>query len=69
MLVGRKDIIDHIQREALKKEGGSILFIGQRRSGKTSVLKNLKRPAVRNIFVRALPDQLARNCIFQKGSS
>ncbi len=49
MFVGRKDIVDHIQREALKKEGGSILFIGQRRSGKTSVLKNLKRYLTSNL--------------------
>ncbi|MCI0619060.1 hypothetical protein L0244_39320, partial [bacterium] len=44
MFIGRKDIIEQIQHEALREGGsGAILFIGNRRTGKTSTLLNLKR--------------------------
>lgn len=44
IFVGRRDIIEQIQQEALRKGGaGAILFFGSRRTGKTSTLLNLKR--------------------------
>lgn len=44
IFVGRRDIIEQIQQEALREGGaGAILFIGNRRTGKTSTLLNLKR--------------------------
>ncbi len=44
IFMGRRDIIAHIQREALREGGaGAILFVGNRRTGKTSTLLNLKR--------------------------
>lgn len=43
MFVGRRDIVEQIQQEALREGGGgAILFIGNRRTGKTSTLLNLK---------------------------
>lgn len=44
IFIGRKDIIEHIQNEALREGGAAaILFVGNRRTGKTSTLLNLKR--------------------------
>jgi hypothetical protein len=44
IFVGRRDIIQQIQQEALREgSAGAILFIGSRRTGKTSTLLNLKR--------------------------
>lgn len=42
VFVGRRDIIEQIQTETLRQGGaGAILFIGRRRSGKTSTLLNM----------------------------
>jgi len=43
VFVGRRDIIEQIQTEALREGGaGAILFLGNRRTGKTSTLLNLQ---------------------------
>jgi hypothetical protein len=50
IFVGRQDIISQIQTEALKEQGkGSILFLGNRRTGKTSTLLNLQPYVVSNL--------------------
>ncbi len=55
MFIGRKDIIEQIQHEALREGGSSaILFIGNRRTGKTSTLLNLRRyllSSLKSVFV------------------
>lgn len=43
LFVGRQDIVDEIQTEILRPtRSGAILFLGSRRSGKTSTLLNLE---------------------------
>jgi hypothetical protein len=43
VFIGRQDIVEQIQNEALREVGaGGILFIGNRRTGKTSTLINMQ---------------------------
>ena len=59
MLFGRQDIIDKIQRQLSTNHRANVILLeGNRRTGKTSILKRLERPDV-------LPGWIVVNCSFQ----
>jgi type I restriction enzyme M protein len=61
MFIGREELIDQIRRQLpTDREANVILLEGNRRTGKTSILKHLQRPGV-------LPGWLPVDCSFQDG--
>ena len=61
MFFGRQDIIDKIQRQLSTSHQANVTLLeGNRRTGKTSILKRLQAPDM-------LPDWIVVNCSFQGG--
>ena len=61
MFFGRKDIIDRIQRQLSTSHRANVILLeGNRRTGKTSILKRLQDPNV-------LPGWIVVNCSLQGG--
>ena len=61
MFFGRKDIIDRIQRQLSTSQRANVILLeGNRRTGKTSILKRLQDPDV-------LPGWIVVNCSLQGG--
>ena len=61
MFFGRQDVIDKIQRQLSTSHRANVILLeGNRRTGKTSILKRLQAPDV-------LPDWIVVNCSFQGG--
>ena len=61
MFFGRQDIIDKIQRQLSTSQRANVILLeGNRRTGKTSILKRLQGPDV-------LPGWIVVNCSFQGG--
>ena len=61
MFFGRQDTIDEIRRQLRTSDRANVILLeGNRRTGKTSILKQLQAPSV-------LPDWITVNCSFQSG--
>lgn len=61
MFFGRRDIIDKIQRQLSTSHRANVILLeGNRRTGKTSILRHLQAPD-------ALPGWIVVNCSFQGG--
>ena len=61
MFFGRRDIIDKIKRQLSTSHRANVILLeGNRRTGKTSILKRLQAPEV-------LPGWIVVNCSFQGG--